>query len=116
MWEKEVQAAEAGGQAVTKLSLEHVAGRGRGRGPQQELSEEEEPDRCEVSEEQPREGCDASCGPATCPPCDGGHSRPRAARASVERGEARRLKRPVRSPWDGRRGLAGAEWEAPGPG
>lgn len=60
MWEKEAQAAEAGGQAVTRLSLEHVASRGGGRGPQQERSEEEGLDRCEVSEEQPRERCDAS--------------------------------------------------------
>ena len=59
-WE-EVQPAEGVRVVVTGWSLEHEDGRGEEvRGPQQLLSQKEELDRSQVSEEESREGCDAA--------------------------------------------------------
>ena len=58
-WE-EVQPAEGVRVVVTGWSLEHEDGRGEGRGPQPSLSQEDERDRSQVSEEESREGCDAA--------------------------------------------------------
>ena len=55
-----MQPAEGVRVVVTGLSLEHEDGRGKGRGPQPSLSQEEESDRPQVSEEESREGCDAA--------------------------------------------------------
>ena len=55
-----MQPAEGVRVVVTGLSLEHGDGRGEGRGPQPSLSQEEESDRPQVSEEESRESCDAA--------------------------------------------------------
>ena len=55
-----MQPAEGVRVVVTALSQEHEGGRAEGRGPQQFLSQEEELDRPQVSEEESREVSDVA--------------------------------------------------------
>ena len=55
-----MQPAEGVRVVVTGWSLEREDGRGERKGPQPSLSQEDERDRPQVSEEESREGCDAA--------------------------------------------------------